>query len=227
MIAIHQPNYIPYMGYFYKVWKADEFVYLDDCQFSSSAWHNYNRVLNLGQETKLKVPVRYSFGDSIETVKIDESTDWRSRHLELLHEAYHGAEHYREIAAWFEWVLTPHYDSIASMNIAINTEVCRGFGFDTRFYKASDLKIETKKQQRLIDICNSMRERSYLSGTGAKEYIDPAGFEAAGIELVYTDYEPIAYRQHGQRGFTPNMSILDYLFNCGFNWPYQAGGVSE
>lgn len=227
MIAIHQPNYIPYMGYFYKVWKADKFVFLDDCQFSSSEWHNFNRILTAGGEKRLKVPVKYNFGDTIKAVRIDYSRDWRRQHLEALREAYRHAEHYSEVMRWFEWILDREYDSIASMNIAIIHTLCQRFGFGTQFFKSSDLKIDSKKQQRLIDICESMRDCKYLSGTGAKEYIEPAAFEAAGIELIYTDYQPIAYRQQYGTAFTPSMSILDYLFNCGFIWPYQAGGVSE
>ena len=103
------------------------------------------------------------------------------------------------------------------MNIAINRFICNGFGFSTKFVLASDLGIHTSKERRVIDICKKLDAGVYLSGNGAKSYQRVINFDKDDIILEYTKYQSFEYEQLW-KGFSPNLSILDYIFNYGFDW---------
>ena len=202
IVSIHQPDYISYLGYFYKISKSDVFVYLDDAQFSNDNMHHWNRIKTPQGECRLKVPVEQHLGDAI--------------------------PYFDEIFPKFKELLCAEYPSISEMNIAINTWIAQGFGFEAKMYKSSDLPIHTVREERVIDIVKHFDGDTYISGNGAKAYQVDEHFSDKGIDLVYTDYKPIEYPQLWKKaGFLPYMSTLDYLMNCGFDWQYVENAVKE
>ena len=119
----------------------------------------------------------------------------------------------------FEKVIMEHRGSIADLNIAINKYLCSGFGIDTKILKSSDMKIDTVREERVIDICLAVGGDEYLSGNGARVYQTEEHFTSKGLKLTYLDYKPIEYKQLWPKvGFLPYMSAIDYVFNCGFDW---------
>lgn len=228
IISIHQPDYISYLGYFYKISKSNKFVFLDDCQFSNDNMHNWNRVKTPQGEYHLKIPVDYSFGDPINKVRTRDELGWKSKHLKTISMNYSKAQFYKEIFPIFSELLLATYDNIANMNIAINTWIARGFGFKTQMYRSSEMKINTTREERVIDICASLGGDAYISGNGARDYQVDEHFSDKGVQLVYTDYQPIEYKQLWNKvGFLKYMSVLDYLFNCGFDWEYVEKAIGE
>ncbi len=228
IVSIHQPDYISYLGYFYKMSKADKFVFLDDCQFSNDNMHHWNRVKTPQGECRLKIPVQNHLGDLICNVRTKDELGWKQKHLKTIEMNYLKAPYFSEIFPKFKELVMADYNTIADMNIAINTWIAKEFGFKTEFYRSSEMKIDTVREERVIDICVALGGDTYISGHGASVYQIDEHFEDRGVKLVYTDYKPIEYRQQWKKvGFLPYMSVIDYIFNCGFDWEYVENAVKE
>jgi hypothetical protein len=219
IVSIHQPDYIPYIGYFYKISQSDIFVFLDDVQFSNNNMHHWNRVKTPQGETRLKIPVEHSFGDNINQVRTKNQLKWKEKHLKTLQMNYSRADYFNEVFPDFKELLMGEYTSLAEMNITINSFICESFGFKTKLIVSSGLEIDSAKEERVIDICSSLSGNTYLSGNGAKAYQVEDHFNEKGINLVYTDYKSFEYPQLWKE-FIPNLSIIDYIFNCGFDWDF-------
>lgn len=223
IVAIHQPDYIPYLGYFYKMAKSDVFVFLDDCQFSNDNWHHWNRIKTPQGECRLKIPVQQHLGDLINEVRSKDELKWKEKHLKVLEMNYKKAKHYEEVFSFIKEKFETSYSSIAEMNIAINTDICHKLGFFPKLYCSSDLPIQTVREERVIDICKLLGGDEYLSGKGAQAYEVEEHFTEKGLKLTYTDFEVFEYHQLWGE-FLPYMSTLDYLFNCGFDGSFARGG---
>ena len=150
------------------------------------------------------------------------------KHLKTIEMNYKKAPFFEELFPQFKELLTKDYPSLAELNIAVNTWIIKGFGFKAKLYKSSDMDINTFREERVIDIVKKLDGNVYISGNGARAYQVDEHFTDKGIKLVYTDYQPIEYRQQWKKaGFLPYMSTLDYLFNCGFDWQYVENAVKE
>lgn len=216
-ISIHQPDYIPYLGYFYKIYLSDKFVYLDDAQYSNNNLHDKNRIKTANGETTLKIPVEHRFGDPINKVKTRDNLGWKQKHLKTILMNYKKAPFFDEIYPAFEELLLRDYPSLSELNISINNHFIKSFGLTQNIFRSSELGISSSREERVIDISSALGGDEYISGHGASVYQDPEHFLERGIKLTYTDYKPIEYRQLW-KDFIPNMSVLDYVFNCGYDW---------
>jgi hypothetical protein len=216
-IATHQPNYIPWIGFFYKIYRVNVFVFLDDVQFSKKGAHNYHYLKTPEGSVKIKIPVKHSYHDPINKVKTNDKGGWKERHLKLLEKNYSEAKYFKQVYKDFESLITPEYNNLAEQNIEIVKFICSKFNFKTKFVKSSELEITSKSEQRIIDICKKLDGEVYYSGRGAKAYQNEENFLSQGVELVYDDFEPIEYIQLNP-GFQANVSILDYLMNHGYDW---------
>lgn len=221
IVSIHQPDYIPWLGLYYKIAHSDIFVYLDDAQYSNEADHNVNRIKTPQGTLSLKVPVEQHMGDLIHEVRTKDELKWKEKHLKTLQMNYAKSPFFEEIFPSLSEIILAHQGSISDLNMRINEYVCSGFGFKTKIVKSSNLNITTAREERVIDICLNLGASEYLSGNGARAYQVEEHFTEKGLKLTYLDYHPISYKQLWPKvGFLPCMSVLDYLFNCGFNWEY-------
>jgi len=228
IVSIHQPDYIPWLGLYYKIAHSDTFVYLDDAQYSNEADHNVNKIKTAQGELKLKIPVEQHLGDLILDVRTKDELRWKEKHLKTIEMNYKKAPFFDAVFPGFADVINAHTGSIADLNIAINKYICKGFGFDTKIVKSSDMDITSLREERVIDICLKLGADEYLSGNGARAYQTEEHFTDKGLKLTYLDYKPIEYSQLWQKvGFLPCMSAIDYIFNCGFDWDYVEKSVRE
>lgn len=216
-IAIHQPDYIPYLGHFYKISKVDLFVYLDDVQFSNNNMHHRNDIKTPQGRKRLTIPLDYHFKDNINIVRTKDETGWKEKHLALITANYKRCKYYNDIFPMIKELLLANYESLADMNITINRFILAGFGLRTAIVKSSELNIHTVREERILDICSLLHANEYYSGLGAMSYQKKENFEEKGIILTYTDYKPFAYPQQWG-AFEENLSVLDFLFSCGFDW---------
>lgn len=217
IISIHQPDYIPYIGLFYKIYQSEKFVFLDDAQFSNNNMHHWNRIKTPQGETRLKIPVEQHLGTLINHVRTKDELKWKEKHLKTIDYNYCRAKYFNDFFPVFKELLLSHYANLADMNVTINTFIADKFGLRPKFYRTSEMKIDSFKEERVIDICVMLGADTYISGNGAKAYQKEKDFTDKGIKLHYTDYQPIEYQQMWNE-FLPNMSIIDYIFNCGFDW---------
>lgn len=219
IVAIHQPNYLPWLGYFRKIAAADVFVFLDDVQFSKGSYTNRVRILVDGQPRWLTVPVSFTFGDSINRVHCGDP-QWVAGHLDRLRAAYRGAPAFKAawpaVAAIYEGLSG---NDLASINIAMITELTRPLGLETRFLRSSELEVsDARSDDRLVALVAALAPGgTYLSGKGGAGYQDPAKYAQAGLELRYSEYAAEPYPQHcGGVEFVAGLSVLDAVFNLGW-----------
>lgn len=219
----HQPNYLPYLGFFHKIAKADAFVLVDTVQFvkrGTFGWIHRNRIRSCGPEgwMWLSVPVLTSgkFTQSIREARIDESVPWRRKHWRSLHLAYGRHPHFAEHAPFFEALYARPWDHLSPLSEEIIRYLMKAFGLSTPFHRASDLQPEGKAGDLILDLCARLKADAYLSGVHGRDYLDAAAFERAGIRLAFQQFTHPEYSQapfHG--GFVPNLAAVDFLFSVG------------
>ena len=217
----HQPNFLPYMGFFYKMMKSDVFVLDDDVQYSHGEWHNSNFIKLAGKKSRITVPVSYDFGDAINQVEICYARDWRKKLLRSVKMYYARAAHAEEGIELIERHLMADYELLAELNIALIKEIAERFGIEAKLLVASvDMPTKLKNNDRNIHQCWLAGADTYYSGNGGKAYNDEQAYKKAGIKIVYTDYEPVVYQQT-KGDFIENLSVLDYILNNGFVLPKE------
>lgn len=217
IVSIHQPNYIPWLGYFYKISQSDVFVFLDDAQYSTQGMHNFHYIKMAQGPFRLKIPVQQKMGDLINEVRTRDELNWKKTHLKTLEYNYKKAPFFDEVFADFYGVLLKEYSNIALMNQSIIELICHKLGLSTEFVVSSDLNLKTFREEKVLDICKTLDATVYYSGTGAKTYQVEEHFTDRGLELRYSHFTPFEYPQFFE-GFQSNVCILDYLMHCGYDW---------
>lgn len=216
----HQPNFLPYMGFFYKLFKSDVFVLDDDVQYSRGAYHNTNFLNVNGQKHRITIPVNYDFGNLINEVLISKEGNWKEKLLKTIKMNYSKYRFFEEGYELIEKHLNMDHDRLSDLNIGLIKDIAKRFGITTDIVIASkDVPTELMNQERNVYQCLQLGGNIYYSGVGGKSYNDEADYLSNGIELVYTDYEPVVYR--GRKGFVENLSVLDYIFCNGFKIPEE------
>ncbi len=215
IVAVHQPQYLPWLGYFDKIDRADLFVLLDTVQFKKNEWQNRNRIKTAQGWQWLTVPVAYRFPQRINQVKINPQSNWARKHLLALRTNYSKAPYFSDYFEVFEEVLTENWQNLAALNIRLVRELTGLLGISTPLRLASELGgFPEGPDERLIAICQHLGAEVYLAGIGGRDYMNLEKFEKAGIEVVFQEFKHPVYPQlYGD--FLPNLSVVDLLFNCG------------
>ncbi len=217
IIAIHQPNYLPWLGYFYKIYQSDIFVLLDDVQYSNKGMHNYTYIKTSNGSLRLKYPVNQKFGDQIKDVTTKDEMNWKKKHLDTITMNYKKAPFFKEVFEDYQNILSGEYADIVELNAAFIKYYSDKLGFNTQFVRSSELEIDANKTDKIIGICKTLEGTVYYSGTGAKAYQKNEDFESCGIELRYSVFSPIEYSQLWKE-FQSNVTALDYFMNCGYDF---------
>ena len=218
-VAIHQPHYLPWLGYFAKWSAADRFIFLDTVQYEKNGWQNRNRVKTPDGPRWLTVPVHTRLGTPIRDVTIDTAQPWRERHLRAIEQAYAKAPHlgrYRDALGSFyrqDWV------RLAPLAVASARWLAQALGVATPSACASELGVEAASPgddatTRLVALCRAVGADTYLAGQDGARYMDARQFAVAGIAVETQRYEHPVYGQlHGE--FAPFLSTLDLLLMQG------------
>jgi hypothetical protein len=216
-VVISQPMFFPWVGMFEQMCLADVYVHYDDAQFSKGSFTNRVQIKTSKGAQWLTVPLRdLSLGQKIMEVHVDDRQDWRKRHLAFLKQAYDAAPFRDEMFALVERVYTEPATTISSVAIASTDAIRRYFGFakPTLVRYSSELGIEGESSRRVLDIVKQCEGATYITGHGARNYLDHELFEREGVRVEYIDYKKIPYPQlHGE--FTPFVSALDVIANVG------------
>jgi len=214
IVAAHQPNYLPWIGFFHKIWKSDLFIILDHVQFTRRGFINRNRVKGPKGAVWLTVPVRVHGKMRIMDVPIDNSKDWSRKHASTLRAFYAKAPYFDDVYPVLEEVYEAEWESLAELNIEIIMRIAKLLDLNRQFIRSSTLDPQGKKMEMIIDLCKKVNADIYFSGRGAMKYQDPNTFKENGIELVYQQFEhPVYPQRFGE--FIPNLSIVDMLLNIG------------
>jgi hypothetical protein len=216
LIAIHQPQYLPWLGYLDKIDKADVFVILDNVQFKKNEWQNRNRIKTSQGCQWITVPVLYRFPEKISEVRINNRENWGRKHLQALITNYSKSPFFENYKNIFENIFNRNWDRLVDINIEIIKFLITALDLKTRLVIASDLKLREEPTERLIDICKTLESNKYLAGQDGNKYMNLELFDKEGIEVIFQDFKHPVYNQLFEN-FEPYMSVIDLLFNCGDN----------
>jgi hypothetical protein len=221
--VILQPSYIPWRGYFEQILRADLFVFYDDVQYDKRGWRNRNQIKTPTGKQWLTIPV-HSRGAQTEHVLINQihiawDDPWNENHWKALQLSYAKAPYFRQYAPLLEEFYNRHDQYLADFTVDLTIALAREMGIThTRFLRASSLKVEGARTERLIAVLKEVGADHYISGPSAQSYIEEEKFEQAGIDLEYMEYKYLAYPQL-YPPYEPNVSILDLLFMTGTDAP--------
>jgi hypothetical protein len=215
IVAIHQPQYLPWLGYFDKMRQAGVFCHLDNVQYKKNEWQNRNRIKTAGGWQWLTVPVTYRYPQAIGAVGIDSRSNWRHTHLQALITNYRRAPHFNRVFPLLEEALARPWERISALNLHLIDGLRVLLGLEhQRVVCASAFDASTDPTGRLIDICRALGGDTYLAGAGAAGYMDFDRFRREGIRVIVQDFRHPVYPQlYG--GFESHLSVVDLLFNCG------------
>jgi len=216
-VAVMQPTYMPWIGYFDLIDQADIFVLYDDVDFSKQSWQQRNRIKTAAGIQWLTVPVLWKgkSGQKIQDVQINPRSNDLSKHIKTIEQAYSKAPFHKAYLGDLSKLLSHRHSFLAELNIALIRWFCEKLGIRTPLVRSSELHLEGARVERLIHLCRAVQATRYLSTPGSKVYIDENNlFEPNRIELVYHRFTHPVYRQlHGE--FIPYLSVLDLLLNEG------------
>lgn len=216
IVAIHQPNFLPWIGYFYKMLKSDIFVFLDNVQFSKGSYTNRTKIKINEGEKWLTVPVETSnkFGQMIKDITCCGAADWRAKIIGSIKNGYCKSRNFSLYAEDIFAIISSSSDYLCDLNISLITYIAKIIDLKTDVIKASNISCSGESSELLISICKSLGANVYLSGSGGRGYQDDVLFHNNGIEIIYTDYKHRMYRQLFGN-FVDGLSIIDLLFNEG------------
>jgi len=213
-VAICQPHFLPWMGYFEMAQQVDVFVMLDDVQFIRRHWTSRNRITKPGTSDYLwlSVPLkRAPRGTLINDMVISVHGDWQSKILKTIRQCYAKAPYLTAYFSIVEQTMRAGHETLVELNLSFIRLFCGFLDIPDKLVLGSSISHASKKDDRLVDICESLGADFYLANNGSKPYIDPRKFLDRGIGFEFQDYEHPEYPR-GKEEFVSHLSVLDVLF---------------
>ena len=222
LVAIHQPHYVPWLGYLDRMARADLFIVLDHVQFERRNYQNRTMMLCEGESKWLTVPVvQLSQKECIVDKQVDNSEGgtraWGPIHFKTLKYAYRKAPFFPLYAPRLQEILEARWDKLVDLDLAMLEFLRDAFEIRTPLRRSSEMRAEGARSGLLLNLCKEVGPRStFLGGLGgSRHYLDLAAFEADGIGVQWQQFRHPTYPQCGSETFTPGLMSLDLLFNCG------------
>jgi hypothetical protein len=215
IVAVHQPQYLPWLGYFDKIDRADVFVLLDNVQFKKNEWQNRNRIKTAQGWQWLTVPVKYKYPQLINEVTINDTARWQEKHRKAILTNYTKALHHDYLEEFLAGIFSSAWHLISELNIRVVRRLASLLGIDTSILVASKLgELPQDPDERLVAITKHFGADTYLAGNGGIQYMDLEKYKNNGIEVIFQDYKHPVYGQlFGE--FEPCMSVIDLMLNHG------------
>ena len=219
-VAMMQPSFLPWQGFFELVYKSERFVILDDFQFSVQSYHQRNRLfVNKGQVDWYTVPVqkRNSFGVALKDTIINENAPWRVKMWKRIQQNYSKTNFYSLVGPVVQEWLHKKAESLATHNIDFIMLVCDLLGLKREFVLSSKFSSISSKSERVAELLRLNSASSYYCARGSFDYMAADGlFPLSNVTVYFQDFQPKNYPQIGSpKDFIPNLSVLDALMNIG------------
>jgi hypothetical protein len=216
VVVGHQPQYLPYLGILHKISQADIFIIVDHVQYVRKSFHNRTYIKVAGQQQLLSIPVlsKGKYEAAIAEMQINNNQGWQRKHLKSLRLAYARAPFFEQFYADIEGIYDKNHEYLAAFTSELLIYFIRTFGLVDDIRVSSQLGIEGKKTDLLVELTRAVEGDVYLSGAGAKDYFDEQVFRRSGFEHRFSNFVHPQYPQLG-KGFLEGMGCVDLLFNCG------------
>lgn len=216
-VAIMQPTYLPWLGYFGLMNSVDLFIFLDTVQFTKRSWQQRNQIKTAAGASWLTIPVlsKGKRDQLITDVDIDRTRDFPQSHVRAIELNYKKAAHFGEHFVSVTEFLGGGEAGLAALTTHAILSMKDTLGITTAVKRSSDFKGVGSKADLLASICEEVRATEYISPPGSREYLDESdAFSKRGIAVKYFEYKHPEYQQcFGP--FLPYMSVIDLLMNCG------------
>ncbi|MFH1824889.1 MAG: WbqC family protein [Candidatus Firestonebacteria bacterium] len=216
IISVHQPQYLPWIGYINKIVKSDAFVFLDNVQYKKREFQNKNKIRTKEGFIWLTVPVstKNKYIQKIKDVEIDNTVDWKKKHWKSIEINYSKAKYFREHENYLRALYSREWNKLSELNIEIIKYILKYLEIKIPLYYESELDIHGEKTERIINICKKLNSDIYLSGIGANDYLIEEEFQRANVKLIYQDFKHPEYKQI-YPNFVSHLTVFDLLFNYG------------
>ena len=215
LVTIHQPHYMPWLGFFGKVACADFFILLDTVQYEKNSWQNRNKIRNKTGWQWLTVPVKYKYPMRIDEVTIANNQPWVRKNLNALTQSYGNAPYSAPLLKQLSELIERPWDTLVSLNEATTRWHFDLLSMRVDMIRASELPpTQEDPTQRLIELCRSVGGDAYLSGVNGREYLDMNAWRRSGLGLYFHEYHHPVYPQV-HNGFESQMAAIDLLCNMG------------
>lgn len=220
IVGIHQPHYLPWLGYMDKMAKSDKFIIMDEVQLEPRSPMVRNKLLEVtGRETFLTVNIeKKGYRDKkTSEILLSDIAEIQKVHRRFIDLNYSKTLGYKETIEKLEFIWSKEYKTL--LEIQMDTILCikEMLEIPTDLIFQSHLTYDRSKMKNelLIELLKAVSGNIYLSGNGAKKYMDKTMFEEKGIHVIYQEFSYPKYNQYRQEIFVPNLSSLDILFQCG------------
>lgn len=216
IVSIHQPAYLPWLGYFHKIYLSDTFAFFDSTQFEKNSFINRNKIKTPHGEAWLTVPVslRGYLGKKITEIEIANQI-WQKKHWKSIELNYKKSKYWNEYSQQLKKIYENKYSYISDLCYDQLLLFLDLLSIKTKIIKSSELKLyNSKKENLILDICRDLKANLYISGSQGRDYINNDNFNKSGIKLYFQSYNHPVYEQLWS-DFSPAMSIIDLLFNHG------------
>ena len=220
-VAIHQPHFLPWLGYLHRMAQADVFVLLDHVQFERRNYQNRTMIRMNDEPRWLTVPVvQNSQKERIVEKQVDNRIDgpkwWSSHHFATLRHAYRDAPHFAAYAADFKRLFETRWEKLVDMNQAGLDLLRDAFEVRTPLVRSSELPVEGARAELILSVCKAVGAHTLLAGLGgSRGYLDIDAFARAGVRIEFHEFTHPEYAQCGAAPFLRGLSSVDMLFNCG------------
>lgn len=213
VVTIHQPEHIPWIGYFDKMLKADLYVILDNVQFTKNNFQNRNKIYcPTNQWAWLTAPVKIEGHLDSKIYDILLAEDWATKYWNKLENSYRKHPFYTKYCDEIKAIIFSNPDKLLDLNMQLIDFFRRTLNIETPIIRASSLKSGGKRSELLANICKELNASTYLSGPSGRDYLDLSYFEQENLKVAFHSYKPIPYPSPN---YTPYLSTLDLIFNSG------------
>ncbi|MFF0308453.1 WbqC family protein [Streptosporangium sp. NPDC004379] len=215
-VAIVQSNYIPWKGYFDLIAGVDEFILLDDVQYTDRDWRNRNRIKTATGPRWLSIPLRSGPRGRLISEMTVADPGWNAAHWRILAQSYRKAPCFDEFAPVLERLyLECGGDRLSEVNRHFLEGICSILGIGTELRRSADYRAVGTRTERLVDLCRKAGATQYVTGPAARAYLDEDLFRRAGIGVRWFDYSGYPEYPQLHPPFDHQVSVLDLILNTG------------
>ena len=210
-ITIHQPDYLPWIGFFHRWFSSDLLIIYDDAQFIKGGWQNRDKILLGSNEYWLSVPVltKKKLGQLIKDVQINYDVKWQIKHIKTLKNYYGNSKNFSDIINIIEEAYSKKHIYLIELNLFLMENIGKYLGIKTPIKFSSNYNLKSKNTDKIIDLINAENGTTYLTGTGSKEYLNESMIKQNNIHLNYQEHDDLKKYIDSENIY---LSIIHYLF---------------
>ena len=212
-VSISQPMFLPWSGFFNQIAMSDLFIHYDDVQFSKGSFVNRVQLKDSLNYFWLNIPIMSKFGTRISEINLPDQI-WKKKHINTLKQIFAKRKFANDVMHIVFQTYNKEFSKLSDFNIFFIESVSKYLGLKTKFFKSSDLNLKkTSSSEDVLNILKFFSASEYITGHGAKNYLDHDLLEKNKIKTFYMNYKIKQYKQKGS--FTPFLTVLDMISHLG------------